>query len=166
MLNEEYRKKLKDYNLPNSCKISNSEKIDDVKLWVPVNLGNIFEYILSMREFNNGYTGKYKDQKAYSYFDGNFVGEVLIYNGNDYLILFRNVRASISIHDDKELWIVVKPTGKIVTGWCSCIAGAIRCCNHIIATLHKVEYTNSNSFFSPSCTSMPCGWNQSTKKSH
>ena len=46
MLNEEYRKKLKDYNLPDPCKTSNSEKID-IKLWPPVNLGNIFEYILS-----------------------------------------------------------------------------------------------------------------------
>ena len=41
-----------------------------------------------MREFNNEYIGKYKDQKAYSYFHSNFVGEVLIYKGNDYLILF------------------------------------------------------------------------------
>ena len=117
-----------------------------------------------MREFNNEYIGKYKDQKAYSYFDSNFFGEVLNYKGSDYLILFCNVRASMSIHDDKELWIVVKPTGKIVTAWCSCMAGASRCCNHIIATLYKVEYANSNSFCSPSCTSMPCGWNQSTKK--
>ena len=77
MLNEEYRKKLKDYNLPDPCKISNSEKID-VKLWPPVNFGNVFEYILSMKEFNNEYIGKYKHQKAYSYFDSSFVGEVLI----------------------------------------------------------------------------------------
>ena len=117
-----------------------------------------------MREFNNEYIGKYKDQKAYSYFDSNFVGEVLIYKGNDYHILLCNVRASMSTHNDKELWIVVKPTGKIVTAWCSCMAGASRCCNHIIATLYKIEYANSNSFCSPSCTSMPCGWNQSTKK--
>ena len=117
-----------------------------------------------MREFNNEYIGKYKDQKAYSYFDSNFVGKVLIYKGNDYRILFCNVRASISIHDDKELWIVVKPIGKIVTAWCLCMAGASRCCNHIIATLYKVEYANSNSFYSPSCISMPCGWNRSTKK--
>ena len=103
MLNEEHRKKLKDYNLLHPCKISNHEKIDDVKLCPPVNLGNIFEYILSMREFNNEYIGKYKDQKAYSYFDSNFVGEVLIYKGNDYLILFCKVRASVSIHDDREL---------------------------------------------------------------
>ena len=69
----------------------------------------------------------------------------------------------MSIHDDKELWIVVKPTGKIVTAWRSCMAGASRCCNHIIATLYKVECANSNSLCLPSCTSMPCGWNQSTK---
>ena len=81
----------------------------------PVNLGNIFEYILSMREFNNEYIGKYKDQKAYSYFDSNFVGEILIYKGNDYRILFCKVRASMSIHDDKELWIVIKSAVKIVT---------------------------------------------------
>ena len=69
----------------------------------------------------------------------------------------------MSIHDDKEPWIVVKPTGKIITAWCSCMTGPSRCCNHIIATLYKVEYANSNNFCSPSCTSMPCGWNQSTK---
>ena len=68
-----------------------------------------------MKEFNNKYIGKYKDQKAYSYFDSNFVGKVLIYKGNDYLILFCKFRASMSIHDDKELWIVVKSTVKIVT---------------------------------------------------
>ena len=45
ILNEEYRQKLKDYNLPDPCKISNSEKIDDVKLWTSVNIGHIFEYI-------------------------------------------------------------------------------------------------------------------------
>ena len=32
MLNEEYRKKLKEYNLLDPCKISNREKIDDFKL--------------------------------------------------------------------------------------------------------------------------------------
>ena len=35
MLNEEYMKKMKDYNLPDPCKVSNSGKIDDVKLCTP-----------------------------------------------------------------------------------------------------------------------------------
>ena len=80
-----------------------------------------------MREFNNKYIDKYNDQKVYSYFDSNFDGEVLIYKGNDYFILFCKVRASVSLHNHKEVWIVVKPTGKIVTAWCSCMAGASRC---------------------------------------
>ena len=67
-------------NLPDPRRISNSEKID-VKLWSPVDLRDIFEYILSMREFNNEYILKYKDQKAYSHFDSDFVGELLIYKG-------------------------------------------------------------------------------------
>ena len=54
-------KKLKNCNLPDPCKILNSEKNDDVKLWPPLNLGNIFEYALSMTEFNDEYIGKYKD---------------------------------------------------------------------------------------------------------
>ena len=58
MLNEECRKKLTHCNLPDLCKISNSEKIDDVKLWSPVNLRDIFECILSMREFKNEYIRK------------------------------------------------------------------------------------------------------------
>ena len=44
------------------------------------------------------------------------------------------------------------------------MAGASRCCNHIMATLYKVDYANNNSFCSPSCTPMSCGWNQSTEK--
>ena len=43
-------------------------------VWLKVNLGNIFEYILRMKAFDKEYIGKYKDQKAYSYFDSGFVG--------------------------------------------------------------------------------------------
>ena len=110
--------------------------------------------------------GKYKDQKAYSYFDSNFVGEILINkpSGNEEIIfLFCNVRASMSIHDEKEIWIAAKQNGKVVTAWCSCMAGASRCCNHVIAALYKVEYATLNNYCSPSCTSIPCGWNKSTK---
>ena len=53
--------------------------------------------------------------------------------------------------------------GHVLTAWCSCMAGSGQCCNHVIATLYKVEYANSHDFISPSCTSMPCGWNKSTK---
>ena len=40
---------------------------------------NIFSYVLQHKDFNTDYVGKYKDQKAYSYFDSGFVGPVLVY---------------------------------------------------------------------------------------
>ena len=52
-------------------------------VWPKVNLGNIFEYILRMKEFDKEYIGKYKDQKAYSYFDSGFVGEILVSKINE-----------------------------------------------------------------------------------
>ena len=52
----------------------------------------------------------------------------------------------------------------IITAWCSCMAEASRCCNHVITVLHKVEYANANNFCSPACTSIPYGWNKSTTK--
>ena len=44
------------------------------------------------------------------------------------------------------------------------MAGASRCCNHVISMLYKVEYVNANNVCSPACTSIPCGWNKSAKK--
>ena len=43
------------------------------------------------------------------------------------------------------------------------MAGASRCCNHVTAVLHKVEYANTREYCSPACTSMPCCWNKSSK---
>ena len=69
----------------------------------------------------------------------------------------------MSINEEKELWVATQPDGKVLTSWCSCMAGAFGCCNLIIATLYKVEYANSQGFCSPACTSNPCGWNKPTK---
>ena len=49
-------------------------------------------------------------------------------------------------------------------GWCTCIAGTSATCNHMIAVLHKVDYTVQNGYNNPACTSIPCDWNQSTRK--
>ena len=92
-----------------------------------------------MRKFNK-YIGKYKGQKNYSYFDTNFDCEALIYKENEYLILFCNVMVSMSLFDNKKLSKDVNPTEKFVTAWCSCMAEASRCCNHIVATLCNLFY--------------------------
>ena len=135
-------------------------------VWPEVNLGNIFEYILRMKEFDKEYIGKYKDQKAYSYFDSGFVGELLVSKINEGTkkALFYSVQGSMSIHKKKEVWVVANPDGMIIPAWCFCMTRASRCCNHVSALLYKVEYANANNFCSPACTSIPYGWNKSTTK--
>ena len=116
LLKEEYRKRLSERELPDPKQISSDSKIDDITSWPTITLGNIFEYILNCRDFNTEYIGKYKDQNAYSYFDSGFVGEILNNQTKNYHILFCDVRASMSIHQEKELWIAVKSTGNSLHG--------------------------------------------------
>ena len=44
------------------------------------------------------------------------------------------------------------------------MAGANRTCNHVIATLYKLEYANSKGWYNPACTKTACQWNQRTHK--
>ena len=74
-LEEEYSKRLREFNIIDPKNIEKESQVDDLNAWPKVNLGNIFEYILRMKGFDKDYIGKYKDQKAYSYFDSSFVGD-------------------------------------------------------------------------------------------
>ena len=163
-LKKDYESKLKELGLPDPFSIGKEKRIDNIMLWPKVNLGNIFQCILSTRDFDSDYIGKYKDQKAYSYFDSGFVGEILIYEpSTNVKFLYCDVRASMAVHKSKELWVATKDD-TIITSWCSCMAGSSACCNHVIATLYKVEYATNHGYNDLACTSMPCKWNQSTKK--
>ena len=44
-----------------------------------ITVGNIFSYVLQHKDFNIDYVEKYKEQKAYTYFDSGFAGPVLVY---------------------------------------------------------------------------------------
>ena len=75
-----------------------------------------------MKESDKEYIGKYKDQKAYSYSDSDFVGEILVSKTNEgtkISLLLQNkslgVQGSMSIHNKKEVWIVANPDGMIIT---------------------------------------------------
>ena len=52
----------------------------------------------------------------------------------------------------------------IISAWCSCMAGANRTCNHVIAILYKLEYANSKGYCNSACTETACQWNQGTHK--
>ena len=68
----------------------------------------------------------------------------------------------MSHHEENELWIAVEPPCKILT-WYSCMPGASRCCNLVIAALHKVDFANTQRYCSPACLLMSYRWNTSTK---
>ena len=51
--------------------------IDDVKQWPEVDDGKLLSYILRTKAVDVEYIGKYKDQKAYSYWMTGFVDTVL-----------------------------------------------------------------------------------------
>ena len=97
---EEYRKRLREFNILDPKNIEKELRVDDLTVWLKVNLRNIFEYILRMKEFDKEYIGKYKDQKAYSYFDSGFVREILVSKINEgtKIALFYSVQGSMSIY--------------------------------------------------------------------
>ena len=82
-LEEEYRKRLRKFNILDPQKIEKELRVDNLTVWPKVNLWNIFEYILRRKEFDKEYIGKHKDQKAYSYLDSDFVGEILVSKINE-----------------------------------------------------------------------------------
>ena len=104
-LKAEYSKRLREFNILDQKIFEKELRVDDLTVWPNVNLGNICEYILRMKEFDKEYVGKYKDQKAYSYFDSGFFGEILVSKINEgtKIVLFYNVQGFMSIHNEKEV---------------------------------------------------------------
>ena len=84
------------------------------------------------------------------------------------IYVYCKVTASQAIHEQKSLWIIIKKIDEkgsnIISVWCSFMAGANRTCNHVIATLYKLEYANSKGWCNPACTETACQWNQGTYK--
>ena len=134
--------------------------------WPPVDFGNIFSYILLRKEFNSEYVGKYKDQKAFSYWKSNFVDTIHYSENQDgKCVLSCNVTPSQQVRDEpRNVWVALKNDGAVLCGWCTCIAGTSETCNHMIAMLYKVEYAVTHGFTNPASTSVPWGWNVSTRR--
>ena len=99
----------------------------DVAQWPLLDLGKIFEYILENRDLGNDYIGKYKIQKAFSYFKSGFVGAiecVIEPHHANTVILRARVIPSQSVRDQpRELLVAIKMNGSLLTAWCSCSAG-------------------------------------------
>ena len=145
--------------------------IDDVKEWPEVDDGKLFSYILRTKAVDVDYIGKYKDQKAYSYWMSGFVDTVFFAKcpiNSKHVFLKGSVSPSQKIRDDPhKVWVCLEGTKsecKILTSWCTCTAGTGEVCNHVIALLYKVNFAHKKAYISPACTSVPQGWNKGTRK--
>lgn len=164
-IKSEYQSRLSRYTIKDPS-ASDIQWLDDMTKWPSVDLGKIFSFILLHKEFDATYIGKYKDEKAFSYWKSNFVDTVYYSKNNDDIsVLKSKVTPSQRIRQDPhEVWVAVKSNGAIVCGWCTCIAGTSATCNHMIALLYKVNYAVQCGYNNLACTSVPCGWNRSTRK--
>ena len=118
---------------------------------------------MSCKDQEVDYIGKYKTQKAYSYFASNFVGKITVHEHDDHKIIKGTVTRSFAIRDvPHKVWVAFQ--GNIISGaWCTCIAGTAQTCNHILALLYKVEYAIIMGYNDPACTSTSCNWNKSSQ---
>ena len=165
-----YQQKITELGITDPNTIPNKMREDDIAKWPAITLGHIFSYIWK-KDFDADYIGKYKDQRVYSFFDSGFIGPVLIHNLTSLkhtMFVYCEVGASQSINENRSLWIViwdgVSSGVEIFSAWCSCMAGAYAACNHIIATLYKIEYASNKGWCTPARTEVACQWNKSSKK--
>ncbi|XP_071177650.1 uncharacterized protein [Mytilus edulis] len=164
-LKTEYANRLKEANIDDPRSLKDDDWSSDVKEWPKIDLGKIFSFILSKKEQDMDFIGHYKTQKAYSYYQSGFVDTVFCATLNGSQIIKSHVTPSQSIRNKPhDVWLAVNNENEIEVSWCSCIAGLAQTCNHVIAVLYKIEFATNMGYNDPSCTSVPCGWNTSTKK--
>jgi len=92
---------------------------------------------------------EYKEEKAYRYFENEWVKEVFIHEirpNSNKCILKAKCTPSQSINSKcYDVWAVVQkdsgegPGGRIFSGYCTCTAGMHGSCNHIVGMLFRVE---------------------------
>ena len=167
-LKAEYKSRLQKYSICDPWTVPANDRCDDIKKWPKVDVGVVFSFILKVRDFDVDYIGRYKDQKAYSYFDSGFVDLIFTHeplSPQNVVFVYSTVQASQSVNSNHKLWIIIaKLPIQILTSWCDCMAGASQYCNHVIATLYKIDYANRKGYNDPECTSLPCNWNKASKK--
>lgn len=145
--------------------------MDNVSSWPDLHEGKLFSFILKNKAVDSDYIGKYKHQKAFSYYENGFVGPLFTYTvpGTKLLFIKGTVTPSTKVRDDPhEEWILFEIPKKgeceILTTWCTYVAGSSLCCNHIIALMYKLNFAYKKGYVNPACTSVPEGWNKGTRK--
>ena len=102
----------------------------------------------------------YKEGKGYGLFKCDFVKEIFwspISKDSPVCIFKCKVATSQkTTFSPYNVWAIVQkisPRGEIEETYCSCTAGLLGCCNHVIAMFFRIETAVSMGITKPSCTS-------------
>ena len=137
---------------------------DGVKLWPTTLYPDIFHFLAFYpSELKSKDLGDYKMTKAYSYYADGWLKPLdyhPVSEESKYCFLKTTCRPSQKISDvPNKLWVCLpKQDGKVLAGHCSCMADVSQTCNHVAATLFRIEAAVRMGLTSPSCTSTACGW--------
>ena len=102
----DYENRLQKFKICDPLSIEPSKRIDDILQWPHIDTGVIFAYILKVKDCDLECVGRYKDQKAYSYFDSGFVDTIFIYKPSscrNKIFLYSKVQSSLTVSDKKML---------------------------------------------------------------
>ena len=163
-LNKEYKRRLTTHNAPDPKEVCADQWIDDVTSWLDLDQGKLFSFVLKNKAVESEYIGKYKYQKAFSYYESGFVGALYTYivPGTKMLFVKGDATPSTKVRNDPKKG--KKGECEILTTWCTCVAGSSLFCNDIIALIYKLNNAYKKGFVNPLCTSLPAGWNKGTRK--
>ena len=104
----------------------------------------------------------YKSLQSYKYFTSGWVIDVKWKKINDGMstastLIIGKVRHSYSSKEPLKPWILIKSSGSVVCGHCTCMAGQGETCSHVGAVLYWVE-TRVRIREQTSCTSKENTW--------
>ena len=114
-------------NILKSCGVTEDplEMEGTVFKWPKIYIGQIYSYILENKAFSTDSIAEYKVRKAFSFFKSGFVHKVHVktINAED-VLLKAAVTPSQRIRDEShKVWVLIKLSGKVVCGYCTCTAG-------------------------------------------
>ena len=102
----------------------------------------------------------YKSLQSYKYFIAGWVAEPKWKAFTDCCLILGKVNHSYAVSlTPLEPWVVIKSTGEVICGHCTCMAGLGETCSHIGALLYWTEYQVQR-HTAVSSTSKPNEWLQ------
>ena len=145
-----------------------------LKHWPTVYFNDIDRFLSknnASSDLINRLQSEYKEGKAYKYFKCEWVKEIYYHEISQFSkICFIKSRVTSSQRTNSTayyVWVAIekdsdKPGGHVYSAYCTCTAGMLGCCIHVIGLLFRVEAAVRTGATKLSSTSVLAKWNVPT----